>query len=609
MSIDLSAVQAADGPLVLNGEPLVGLVLDDTYAFSTDHASAADVASFEVTGAGYTRLTATGRVEQVGQRWFVFFDDVSSTDLSDVEDRSGVYWVRDGLDDAVRRAVGWSADPGGPVDPYEPTYPSGAFDVSIESLDELLDGLDARTAAGVAAVGGDYPAPALAEALAGFLPGGSPAAPDVMPVLYGPDTHHGPASAVGVEGLANLGTAEGQDAAPSPLVTGAIGAGAWDGPRIFGQFRSLIGDVGYPSAGFSVTASKVTVFERAHDPGYTWIEVVTVHAYSDGDYDETHDYLEIAVVHHETGLHLGVNVRCNGHLPEYKWESPDPVGIEWGVPFDLSADLNPADGVVTFRVDGVPVASGVLEEDGTDDPPALPLTLTAPAPTVDILMLRGPMVAERIEVRDHGGTGVLIGIGVVDSGGDGDQSFASHGRVWTGEDGRVALPFTAGVLPRSGVPWTSPGVVVGSGDSATWVLSGFLPYWAPAAAAWWHHNLSGIGAGAAWGFGRNTGMGLAFGFAVSSGPGAPLVIDAGTVPTGRCTAAAVLDRGAGELRLYIWTADDGLVLAGTVSASGLGAVAPAGGVALDAELTGAAAFYPRALTPLQIELLARSAPT
>ena len=142
--------QISRGPLVLDTETLVGVIVTDSYVFSATHSVLGDIDDFEVSGVGYTRLSADARVELDVDRWVVWLDDVSTTDLSAVSNRGGIVWVRPGSDELVA----FDADTGGAINPYEPTYPSGLYDYPVESIGSVLDDLAARI--GVVEVELDY---------------------------------------------------------------------------------------------------------------------------------------------------------------------------------------------------------------------------------------------------------------------------------------------------------------------------------------------------------------------------------------------------------------------------------------------------------------------
>lgn len=164
----LTATAIYDGPGSLDEAPLVGIVLADGYEFDPDHDTFAAVAAFEVAGDGYTRPTASARVERIDGAWKLFIDAMSDVDLSDVDDRGGIFWGRDvsGLDAEIPTVV-WADDPGGPIDPYHPTWDGGIVEFPITSITPRVDSLDARTVAGVAATGNDYPAGELTDAIGG----------------------------------------------------------------------------------------------------------------------------------------------------------------------------------------------------------------------------------------------------------------------------------------------------------------------------------------------------------------------------------------------------------------------------------------------------------
>lgn len=142
--------QIARGPLVLDTETLVGVIITDAYVFNAAHSVLDDIDDFEVSGVGYARLSADARVELDVDRWVVWLDDVSTTDLSAVSDRGGIVWVRPVTDELVA----FDEDAGGAINPYEPTYPSGLYDYPVESIGAVLDDLAARV--GVVEVELDY---------------------------------------------------------------------------------------------------------------------------------------------------------------------------------------------------------------------------------------------------------------------------------------------------------------------------------------------------------------------------------------------------------------------------------------------------------------------
>lgn len=145
MSFDLYENQIADGPLALDGLELTGVVVDDTYEFVASHVLD-DVDDFEVDGSGYAPLTGTARCEldegPDGDRWVVWLDDVTTTDLSDVPATAGVVWMR-----ASGALVGFGVDDGGGLAEFTQTFPSGMFDYPVDGIDDVLAGFDARVTA------------------------------------------------------------------------------------------------------------------------------------------------------------------------------------------------------------------------------------------------------------------------------------------------------------------------------------------------------------------------------------------------------------------------------------------------------------------------------
>lgn len=142
-TFQVAASWVPKGILDLNGETLVGVIVNAGYSDLVE--TVFDITDDEVTGAEYERLTCTARVEQIGGAWKLFLDGVTTTDLSDVIDRQGIWWATPGADDSHRRLIGYGDDPGGAVNPYSPTWPDGAYDIAIESIDALLAALTPTT--------------------------------------------------------------------------------------------------------------------------------------------------------------------------------------------------------------------------------------------------------------------------------------------------------------------------------------------------------------------------------------------------------------------------------------------------------------------------------
>lgn len=131
------AVAVENGPAVVDGATLVGLVLDLSYGFSDTAVSAEDLAGHEVSGGSYTRLSATARCERIADEWKVFLDDLVGTDLSGI-DYSGIAWVVDGATDADRSAFAWVGDPGSDTNPYAPSWPAGLLAWPISTINDRL---------------------------------------------------------------------------------------------------------------------------------------------------------------------------------------------------------------------------------------------------------------------------------------------------------------------------------------------------------------------------------------------------------------------------------------------------------------------------------------
>lgn len=127
-----------NGILPLNGQPLVLVVVDTPYSPSVTTAA-------DLTGAEVGRCTATGRVTETADRWTLYLDAVTSTDLTGP--RQQVVVCTDGADDSHRQVVGWGPDPGPQQTGYTPSAPSGfvaifkdALPVTVESV--TGDGVD-----------------------------------------------------------------------------------------------------------------------------------------------------------------------------------------------------------------------------------------------------------------------------------------------------------------------------------------------------------------------------------------------------------------------------------------------------------------------------------
>lgn len=172
MTTRLAPSWVPEGLAVLDGQTLQIVVVNEAYVFDESHETVADVVAFEVAGAGYSRLSATGAPERTSEAWVLFLEDLTTTDLSDVDERGGVWLATVGAGDASARLIGFSEDPGPGVDPYSPTWPDGFAEISIASLQAVLDELAARTVATVPFIDGDVDAEALAAELDPFITGG-----------------------------------------------------------------------------------------------------------------------------------------------------------------------------------------------------------------------------------------------------------------------------------------------------------------------------------------------------------------------------------------------------------------------------------------------------
>lgn len=399
---------------------------------------------------------------------------------------------------------------------------------------------------------------------------------------------------------------------PQPGAILPVPAAGWSGLRVLNQMASTVGQ-DYPIHGFELRALGVTFWNRAYSDEHQWIELLTVHDYSGGSTDETEDFLEIAAVQLPTGLHLGINVRVNDSVPEYDWYTPEPV-LEFGVEYDIGARLDPATGIVAFSVDGADVGSGLLRHAFSEEAPAVPLRMTRPAPSVDLLIARGGVSVHSIEVTEHERGDVLISIDADDAS-DGDSLVTSGGRTFEG-GGRVRLPFAS---PRLiGGPWSLASDDrwnLTEQDSATWILPS-LHVWDGldrfGGSAWWEWNFRDVIRSAApgWGFGHIPGL-VDFGFVISDeGSGSPFVVDGGSWPDAPSSLVVVLDRTLGELRLHRWAQDEGLGLLATTDVTELAAVVGDRPVTLfpdvaAADLASTPVFVGRALTEQEIDAILR----
>lgn len=134
----LYADRIAAGLVDLDGLDVVGLVLDATYTFDADHATAAELVAFELDGASYERAAGVARVERVDGAWYLFVDGMTALDLSDSDDRSGIAWCLDVGADADNVTIVWAPDPGDPEASYLPTWPDGVAALPIAPITELL---------------------------------------------------------------------------------------------------------------------------------------------------------------------------------------------------------------------------------------------------------------------------------------------------------------------------------------------------------------------------------------------------------------------------------------------------------------------------------------
>jgi hypothetical protein len=139
--------QIARGLLELDGVTMIGVVVDDTYVFQADHATIADIVSYEVSGAGYSRLAGAASATLNPGAWTLAISGGAvDTDLSAVSNRGGVIWAKPGGSDAARNLIAFTDDPGGAVDPYFPAYPDGIVDYPIQSISAIITALQAIAA-------------------------------------------------------------------------------------------------------------------------------------------------------------------------------------------------------------------------------------------------------------------------------------------------------------------------------------------------------------------------------------------------------------------------------------------------------------------------------
>lgn len=418
----------------------------------------------------------------------------------------------------------------------------------------------------------------------------------------GAPTNAGPSSLLGF----------GSDPTPyegGTLAAETIPAYGWEGLKVAGQMRSTVGG-SFPSAGFEFSAD-LYVARRTYNASGKWIEFTTVHSYTLGDTDELHDWLEIAAVHDDPDLdtlRVGIDHRLNGEATEYTYiTAARPLRFNnW---HRLNVKQDPATAEITVTVDDVEIESGVPARVGDPmDTPTTPCTLSTPDAGADILLARGAVILGKVTLNEYGDPPATLCDPA--DGTDGALSFTSGARAWETWGGRVAGPFTSRRLMAG--PWSNPSASfdVGAADSFTWVITdvalGYDFSFFGVAALWGRNSAALSTTGAGWGLLIAPAFSVPFGFGVtSSGGGGAALAVAASVPQGRCTIAAVLDRDADELRLYVATAT-GLELLDTADASGVGAIAPGEDTKLPVvlEMGGHFLTYRRALTEDEIAYLA-----
>lgn len=587
-----SAYIAAEGPLVLNGETLIGIIVKDTYVFSTAHENASEVTAYEVEPASTeSRLTGTCTVilNDAETAWLPLVTDTTAVDLSDVEDRGGIVWVRPGASDAVRKIIGWAADPGPDDAAYLPTWPDGLYAeliAPISGSDPLaLGDLSDTDTDGVNA--GD----SLVFDGATWVPAASSSEPAArrLGAAWCIDAR----SAVGTSVWADQGRA-GVDAVNTGRGSAILAPGAYTGLRPLGPFFSEVGAV-WPT--LLDVRWKGKVRRQRRDPANEWIEALL--ATIDGD----EDWLEPAYVNGPDGWFLGLDLRLDGEDSEREFLGTTPIDPDqdwcWRFVMDgtdvvlyrkaFSADLLGHTGWTELEREAV--TDLPMTDPGSET--AGPYTVAAPPEgTLLGVSFTGALVAEAVILDDVDGD-PLHHFRASD-GAEGATTVTTSGETWAAAVGLLSVAPDNPTMTSSDTGW-------GAVDSATFDIdSDQSVSW-----AWrgrpWPVGGSGstlvvgdnalamfISGAAGWGFASAPGFGIDWAFLISDGSGT-VTADAGAAPTGYVTVAAVLDRSDDTVRLYIDTE-----LVATADGSSLGAIASTGVVQGYSDLEWIA-MWPRAL--------------
>ena len=569
-----SAYIAAEGPLVLNGETLIGIIVKDTYVFSTAHENASEVTAYEVEPVSTeSRLTGTCAVvlNDAETAWLPLVTGTTAVDLSDVEDRGGIVWVRPGASDAVRKIIGWAADPGPDDAAYLPTWPDGLYAeliAPISGSDPLaLGDLSDTDTDGVNA--GD----SLVFDGATWVPAASSSEPAArrLGAAWCIDAR----SAVGTSVWADQGRA-GVDMVNTGRGAAVVQPGAFTGLRPYGPFFSEVG------ATWPVLLDvrwKGKVRRQRRDPLNDWIEALLVTI--DGD----EDWLEPAYVNGPDGWFLGLDLRLDGEDSEREFLGTTPIDPDqdwcWRFVMDgtdvvlyrkaFSADLLVHTGWTELEraaVSGLPMLDPGSETAG-------PYTLAAPPEgTLLGVSFTGALVAEAVLL--DGIDGDPLHHFRASDGAEGATTVTTSGETWTATVGLLSVAPDNPTMTSSDTGWgaVDPATFdIDSDQSVSWAWRGRpWPVGGSGSTLVVGDNALAMftGGAAGWGFASAPGSGVDWAFLISDGSGM-VTADAGAAPTGYVTVAAVLDRSDDTVRLYIDT-----VLVATADGSSLGAIASTG---------------------------------
>jgi hypothetical protein len=397
----------------------------------------------------------------------------------------------------------------------------------------------------------------------------------------------GNAAAAARLGYDGLPAQEGPDAAAEgPRVPAPVAAGAWSGLESLGVWQSTSGPT-WPTTGFDIRW-RGQLHPVARDPDGEWMEIIL------STIDESDDYLEPAYIYRESGITLGLDFMSSDG--EVHWvaprQLPDPHGVHT---YRMTADAQ--DGQVEVWIDGQLWLSDHIEPEMYGHRQSAPFEIVAPAPGHPVFVGRSVVGLAWAQFGDLVGGGTL------------ERFDASALGTWSPElSAGVSQPFTG---PRI-VKGESVGFVARSADlfdlgefeSATWMFRGqVFPVVSGHSECWIGQRRDGLTARAGWSLGSEPDNGVEYALTISDGDD-EVAAAADELPLGDHITVAVLDRRAGELRLFI----DGTQV-GTGDATHLGAV-DGGGAAYVFPGIGqgameSAAVWQRALSAREIRQISR----